>query len=85
MSPALEAAFRLATTLPSRVHHKQDPKPKPWTRPGPLPAATIARMRELEALNIPRRRMAAELRMSTDTIRKEIGSRKYRKRRGGWK
>lgn len=85
MSPALEAAFRLSLTLPSKIHRKPDPKPRPYPAHGPVPADKLQHMRELEALGIPRKQMAQQLRMSPDTIREKLGLRKRGPRRGGWK
>ncbi len=79
MSPALQAAFRLATTLPSRVHIKQErSRPQPYVAQGPVSPATFARMDELEAQFLPRKEMARILRVSLETIRKRLGGRKTR-------
>lgn len=87
MSPALQAAFRLAITLPSKVHRRPDPQPKHYVAHGRVPEEKLKEMRELEKTGMPRKKMAKILRMSPDTLREKMGSRNKKNggKWGGWK
>lgn len=81
MSPALEAAFRLATTLPKRTHLRPTPE-KRYPVPGMVTEAKKRHMRELAALGWSRKRISAEVRVGGSTVMLVLGRRKpVRKKR----
>lgn len=94
MSPALEAAFRLACTLPKKTHLQ----PEPASRYGngrvpdrltPAKKEQIKKMdREKRAdgsKRYTRKAIACELRVGSATVTKVLGVLKTHRHRGGWK
>lgn len=69
---ALAAAFRLATTLPSRTHLKPEPR-EPQPGPQMLTAGRIERARELEAQGMTRKDIVRMVHLSDVTLLKHLG------------
>lgn len=76
---ALEAAFRLSTSLPARTHHQVDRRyvidqtSREGRRFGPVEPWKIERAAELEAEGMTRTQIAAALKTSAATIREKLG------------
>lgn len=84
MTRALEVAFRLATTLPSRVHRWEPPTfdttiDRRSLGTQPVPQWKIDRMREMDANDIPRKDIAAALEVNEMTVRRKLGARRNRR------
>jgi DNA-binding transcriptional regulator YiaG len=74
----MEAHLRLLSTLPSRVHVKSEPVPKPTGRAGQIPKWKVNRMRQLEKSGLSRKKIAAALHVSHRSVRNKLGRKRCR-------